>query len=772
MPPVAGAVLSLVESEPVPTSFSSFTTEVMKHTTLIAGALLALTAPVAAQWSDNFESYAANTVLDNVGGWFGWDNTPAAAGSVDATLSRSFPNSIHCGPGTDAVHPQIGITSGKWTVTAWQYIPSPQTGDVYLVMNNTYNHGGPWTWVTELQADVTTGTVIDDLRGGTPQPTVLDAWVEYRLDVDLDANTCSSYYNGSMVSSGTWTGAWGGGGGPVAIENIDLFNNGGICNWDDISIAWRGDSFDTYPATTVLDNVGGWFGWDNTPAAAGSVDGTLARTGANSMHGSATTDAVHPNIGITGGHWSLTAWQYIATGGLTGGSVYFIGNNVYNHGGPYIWTIEVQANSLTGMVEDDLRAHTPQPILFDQWAEYRLDIDLDANRLTTFYNGVQLSQGVYTIGGGPAAIDNLDLFNFGGVCNWDDVCFRQVMPAPCYETDLGTALGMSDDQTIAQPLGFTFPFPGGSTTDIGICSNGFIWLDPAQTSTDFSNSVAEFLGSAQATPRIAAAWRDFNPGAGGSDDVYFNTFPDRAVITWHRVVRFGGSSPMTVQCQMLADGTVYVFYDANFDLTGGTASSSGRALTGIKAGIGGVADPGNTDYSAALPVQTAGSTVYEYFADVALFDLQGRCTCFTPNTLGGYDVSFRFDCGASATSYGIGCPAAFPVILTTSAPPVLGTTFTWDVAGVPRTVAGAAMMLGWGNANLSLDSLGWIGCSSYTTADFWGALPFTPPTAQLAFAVPITPTIVGLSIYSQAVIVEDATTLYTSNGMRLDFGKN
>ena len=70
-----------------------------------------------------------------------------------------------------------------------------------------------------------------------------------------------------------------------------------------------------------------------------------------------------------------------------------------------------------------------------------------------------------------------------------------------------------------------------------------------------------------------------------------------------------------------------------------------------------------------VPLATTVSTVYEFFGDSVNFDMAGRCMRFVPNTLGGYDVSFRFDCGASAVGYGVGCPAALPVTMATSAPP-------------------------------------------------------------------------------------------------------
>ena len=51
-------------------------------------------------------------------------------------------------------------------------------------------------------------------------------------------------------------------------------------------------------------------------------------------------------------------------------------------------------------------------------------------------------------------------------------------PAPCFESNLGTNLGLGDDQVSqGNALGFTFNGPGNTAvTAIDISSNGFIWL--------------------------------------------------------------------------------------------------------------------------------------------------------------------------------------------------------------------------------------------------------------------------------------------------------
>jgi hypothetical protein len=185
------------------------------------------------------------------------------------------------------------------------------------------------------------------------------------------------------------------------------------------------DNFDTYANGTVLNGVGGWKGWDNVPGVAGVVDNTRKLSLPNSMKcdGAVMTDAIQPVAGANSGKWLLTVWQRVATGDLAGGSVYVIGNNVYNDGGPYVWSIQVSANA-NGFVVDDLRGGF-LPLAWDRWAEYCFEIDLTNDTLTTYYDGQLLSTGVYAFNGGVVEFANLDLYSSGGTCYFDDVKFRE-----------------------------------------------------------------------------------------------------------------------------------------------------------------------------------------------------------------------------------------------------------------------------------------------------------------------------------------------------------
>src|SRR5678815_5470190 len=52
----------------------------------------------------------------------------------------------------------------------------------------------------------------------------------------------------------------------------------------------------------------------------------------------------------------------------------------------------------------------------------------------------------------------------------------------------------ADDGVVSRPLGFTFNYPGGSTTTIVPSSNGFVWLDSTMTDSGFAALVSRLLG--------------------------------------------------------------------------------------------------------------------------------------------------------------------------------------------------------------------------------------------------------------------------------------
>lgn len=210
----------------------------MRRNCICGGAILLLAAAGAsAQWGDDFDSYANGTQLFGVGGWTGWDDSQAAAGTVTDVMSRSGPNSITVSGTSDAVHPFSGYTAGAWMFTAYQYIPDNLDALTYFILNNEYNHGGPYDWGIEMHMDPTTGLVnesIHDVNGDLATPLIFNQWVEISTLIDLDNNYMECYYGGTMVASGDWNIRQGG---LIELQNVDLYAPHAVgVFYDDISL--------------------------------------------------------------------------------------------------------------------------------------------------------------------------------------------------------------------------------------------------------------------------------------------------------------------------------------------------------------------------------------------------------------------------------------------------------------------------------------------------------------------------------------------------------
>ncbi|MBI2528181.1 MAG: FecR domain-containing protein [Candidatus Rokubacteria bacterium] len=198
---------------------------------------------------------------------------------------------------------------------------------------------------------------------------------------------------------------------------------------------------------------------------------------------------------------------------------------------------------------------------------------------------------------------------------------------PAFGPRLGGALD-GDDRTAPVAFGFAFPFQGSTYTGGFLSTNGFISLGTDNGQGCCNADVPALLAG---FPRIAAVWYDLYPPVGNG--IHLNTFPGRAVITFDSVAEFCCSGSNTFQFQLLSDGRIVMIW--------GVMTSPALvhvSLVGVSPG-GGVSDPGGVNFSAAVPFSSgAVGTVYELFPRGS-FDLAGGSIVFTPNGLGGWDVS-------------------------------------------------------------------------------------------------------------------------------------
>jgi hypothetical protein len=329
---------------------------------------------------------------------------------------------------------------------------------------------------------------------------------------------------------------------------------------------------------------------------------------------------------------------------------------------------------------------------------------------------------------------------------------------PCFETALGANLQLGDDQ-VAQnrALGFAFPFAGRSVSAVDVSSNGFVWLGSNSDSACCDGNASAFLAN---TARLAAAWVDLNPAAGGA--VHFATFPGRAVITWAQVPEYGHNDPLTIQLQMHADGSFQLLWQSPLTI------QSHTTLVGITPG-GGATNPRVIDFSSALPFNSGTSaTVYELFGANTI-DLGGRVITFTPNGQGGYTVTRRTDCRFGGfVGNGIGCPPSLPVTLIASvvSRPVIGANFDMIVGEAPATATAGVMGYGVA-ANTSLAPIGMTSCTLYSSLAM--TIPFTVQGrfSVVTLAIPNEMGLVGAGFSAQAFLIAPGANpagIVASNG--------
>jgi hypothetical protein len=212
----------------------------MKHVMLVVAVLALAGVPALGNWADDFQSYAPGSNISGQGGWEGWNLSATAATISTAHPKFAGDQAVLMATNDDLVHQYSGYTSGQYLYRAMQYIPSNHTGTVtYFIMMNKYSvTPDSKGWSVQMKFDYTAGVVNDDESTTKANvPIVYDAWKEIKVLIDLDANTQTTYYNGTLVGTADWYN-------PAdanhlkSVAAVDLWadnGGGGVC-YDDISL--------------------------------------------------------------------------------------------------------------------------------------------------------------------------------------------------------------------------------------------------------------------------------------------------------------------------------------------------------------------------------------------------------------------------------------------------------------------------------------------------------------------------------------------------------
>lgn len=187
--------------------------------------------------------------------------------------------------------------------------------------------------------------------------------------------------------------------------------------------------------------------------------------------------------------------------------------------------------------------------------------------------------GVEAIGGpdgfGYSYIDSTETTGFEPTYSFVDI------------TATGTAMNLTDDGEGNATMGFSFPFYGGSYTDVRIGNNGGLFLGTA-TGDFFAGNVCPMPStSGSDAPRINVFWDDIDSDTG---NVYYETqgscaHPDCAgacfIVEWFDRPHFSNTGSCTFEV-ILCDSGDILFQYADLDFGDPTWNYGASATVGIE----------------------------------------------------------------------------------------------------------------------------------------------------------------------------------------------
>lgn len=290
---------------------------------------------------------------------------------------------------------------------------------------------------------------------------------------------------------------------------------------------------------------------------------------------------------------------------------------------------------------------------------------------------------------------------------------------PAWFAPLGTDLGLGDDSHYtAPPLPFTISYPGGSTNQLIVGSNGYVFLQPSSVTGPYYGYTAGLLSDA---PRLAAMWGDQDPATGtGAGTVKYDVdvATQRVYVTWEGIQQWNAPGVVsTFQIAIAANGDVDYRYQ--------TCIHQAQTLAGWSPG-GNSQDPGSIDLSTATPFST-------------------------------------------------GSPFATPPRHTADHRPLLGTSVTLTTDNLPASSLLGLTVVGFTeySPGIELSSIGMPGCYLFVALDL--LYPFFPvaQSGNLTIAVPNQASLIGFPLHSQGTAWDFTANpfgMLTSNAMTLVVG--
>ena len=192
--------------------------------------------------NENFESYDAGSYMSTVAApqWEMW-GTGVLGGLVSEEQAhggtKSMKSYISGSTKTDVIFNMNDLTTGRYRVEFYMYIPTGHTG-YYNLLQDFNGQNSKWG----IQLTFNNGTITIDANGSQyTHPYTADSWTKIQHFVDLDNDWVDFYLNDELVISYQWSKGVNGAGGVNKLDAIDFYshtvnNQSGLYYIDDLVI--------------------------------------------------------------------------------------------------------------------------------------------------------------------------------------------------------------------------------------------------------------------------------------------------------------------------------------------------------------------------------------------------------------------------------------------------------------------------------------------------------------------------------------------------------
>jgi len=145
-----------------------------------------------------------------------------------------------------------------------------------------------------------------------------------------------------------------------------------------------------------------------------------------------------------------------------------------------------------------------------------------------------------------------------------------------------TALGLAGEDSVTVPLPWSFPYYGGSYSQIRVSMNGGCRFS---LSGDVVWSNLSFPSGQSYSPDLAVLWDDLTSDSFGDTWTLYDTLEDRFIISWEQVGHFSSSGDGSFQVHLFPNGRIeYHYSDVSF---GSVAIDGGASATvGLQDNVG------------------------------------------------------------------------------------------------------------------------------------------------------------------------------------------